>query len=203
MHHIHQTKAFILSSFPFGESGKVLNLLTEKFGLIKANAQGIRKVESKLKQSTQELSLSEVVMVYGKQGWILTNAVLLENFFYSFSKEKSLLLAKIFSFLERMIPNEEHDESFFNIIVILIRDLENFENLQNDSKIIVSKINLELTDLEMMTVLKILKKLGYIGQFKELEDYLDSENLDFLIYLNQHRKDIIEIINSSIKESHL
>jgi recombinational DNA repair protein (RecF pathway) len=197
MHHIHLTKAFVISSFPFGEAGKVLNLLTQDFGVIRVNAQATRKANSKLRQSIQDYSLTEVALVYGKKGWILTNASLIKNFFYQIknneknndSQEKNETIARIFSLIERMIPFEHDEEQGSFIFDLIFETLNEIEN--TDSKL--AKI------IEIRTVYKIMMFLGYVGQNK-----FDSSKIETdLDYIEQNKKELVEIINNSIKESHL
>jgi hypothetical protein len=213
MHHIHLTKAFVLSSFPFSEAGKILNLLTKDFGVIRVNAQATRKSNSKLRQSIQDYSLTEVALVFGKKGWILTNANIEENFFYKIknqsdettdetpgdnsgdtpdekiAKNKIETIARIFSLVERMIPFE-HDEEQGSYIFDLIS--------KNLPKIVEAK-NKEIRNIEISVVYQIMVFLGYVG-----ENPYDSEKIQSdLAYVEENKKSLVEIINNAIKESHL
>lgn len=197
MHHIHRTKALVLSSFPFGEAGKVLSLLTEDFGVIRVNAQGTRKIQSKLRQSIQDFSLSRVAMVYGKKGWILTNASIIQNYYHDFTKEQIEMISRVFSLVERMIPDEAEQQTVFNMVLEMLDFVkEKHDNLEN---------------VEIMTVLKIMNELGYIGDEgqiqKQIQASSDVENEnrheDFLKYVTAHSRKIVDIINNAIKESHL
>jgi hypothetical protein len=213
MHHIHLTKAFVLSSFPFSEAGKILNLLTKDFGVIRVNAQATRKSNSKLRQSIQDYSLTEAALVFGKKGWILTNANIEENFFYKIknqsdettdetpgdnsgdtpdekiAKNKIETIARIFSLVERMIPFE-HDEEQGSYIFDLIS--------KNLPKIVEAK-NKEIRNIEISVVYQIMVFLGYVG-----ENPYDSEKIQSdLAYVEENKKSLVEIINNAIKESHL
>jgi recombinational DNA repair protein (RecF pathway) len=197
MHHIHLTKALVLSSFPLGESGKILHLLTKDFGVIRVNAEATRKLNSKLRQSIQDFSLSEIALVYGKRGWILTNAKILENFYFKikekFDEKKQVnkiqTIQRLFSLVERMIPFEHDEEQgsfFFDLILETIKKILELENEQNKS-------------LEIMTVYKIVNFLGYVGENKLDQEKITSD----LEYISQNEKQIVEIINKALKESHL
>jgi DNA repair protein RecO len=188
MHHIHRTKAFVLSSFPFGEAGLVLNLLTKDFGVLRVNAQGTRKSESKLRQSIQDFSLTDVAMVYGKKGWILTNASIETNYYYKLPMQATQSIARIFTLIQRMIPFEDPHEEIFTVTQ---KAIETMEKSPNSAKIV-----------EISTVFEILHELGYIGEIGELEfeKIVGPDNLE---YISENESEIIHIINNSIRESHL
>ena len=56
MHPIHTTLGFVINSRPYGEAGKLLSIFTRDFGLVLANAQGIRLEKSKLRPFIQDYS---------------------------------------------------------------------------------------------------------------------------------------------------
>ena len=185
MHHIHNTKAFVLSSFPFGESGKVLNLLTEEFGVIRVNAPGTRKVESKLRQSIQDFSLTRVALVYGNHGWRLTNAAIITNYSHSLDKSQISIVQKIFALVLKMIPDEDREVNVFDIISDFLEK--------------IGDIDLEI--LEIMTVLRVLHVLGYVGD--EVIEYIEGEESAFVEYVGENMKRLVGVINAGIEESHL
>lgn len=200
MHHIHLTKAFVLSSFPFSEAGKVLNLLTEDFGVIRVNAQATRKSNSKLRQSIQDFSLTEVALVYGKKGWILTNARALDNYFYKIKnqsdhsdsksfKTKIEAAARVFSLVERMIPFEHEEEQGTFVFDLISRALPEIE--KKDAE--------QAKNIEISVVYQTMDFLGYVGSNK-----FDTEKIENdLEYVEKNQKPLVEIINNAIKESHL
>jgi recombinational DNA repair protein (RecF pathway) len=197
MHHIHLTKAFVLSSFPFGEAGKILNLLTKEFGVIRVNAQATRKANSKLKQSIQDFSLTEVALVFGKKGWILTNARIDKNIFYQIKNSdnnqeaeiKNSTIKRIFSLLERMVPFEHDEEqgSFF------------FDLIEKNIELIAQNSSKETELIEICTIYQIMNFLGYVDP--QNVDSLKVEN--DLSYVEKNKNKIVGIINNAIKESHL
>ena len=196
MHHIHKTKSFTLSSYPFGESGRILKLLTKDFGLIRVQAHGIRKVTSKLRQSIQDHSLSKIALVYGKTGWRMTNAKILEDYYHKFDQRTIKVISKIFSLLERMIPNEEKNSKIFEIVTELHKFIE---KSQKKDKITEKKFNL----LEIAALLKILHELGYVGEEKSIQTIINLDFDEFIKKIKGKDKEMIKIINIGIKESHL
>lgn len=192
MHHVYQTKAYVIRSFPFGEYNKKVLLLSENFGVIWANVQAIRKVESKLRLALVDFSLADVALVFGKQGWKIVNAVSIENFFYTLPADKSIILIRILNLIYRMVPEEERESRLFH----LVKELESF--------LISGGDDCNLDFLETITVLKILKVLGYVGDDQIIEKYLEakpSPDQDF--DSQKERSRCLEVINLAIKESHL
>src|SRR3989344_5676480 len=83
-HHIYETDAFVFSALPHGEASRYMVLYTREFGLVRAAAQGLRELKSKLRYSLQPFSLSVVNLVHGRSGWRIVNARLAKNYFTEF-----------------------------------------------------------------------------------------------------------------------
>lgn len=196
MHHIYNTRAIILNSHNIKEADKQLVLLTVDFGLIRAIAQGTRKIESKLRQSIQDLSVSEVALVSGRTGWRLTNA----KIDYSISakiENKNLrdVFIRTFSLIERFVLGESDDELFSIIMKFLDFSIENQLNILHEDQI---------KNLESIFVLAILDKLGYVDQDKNPEIVSKELSLELINSIEEKdRKEINKIINLSIRESGL
>ncbi|MDO8593898.1 MAG: recombination protein O N-terminal domain-containing protein [bacterium] len=117
-HHLYHTLGFILGSEGRGEANKSFTLLTKDLGLISATAQSVREERSKLRYGLQELSLSELTLVRGKDIWRLTGAALVDNLFLSFrdSPEITALFGRVFRLLRRLVAGEEKNERLFTVI---------------------------------------------------------------------------------------
>ncbi len=76
-----RTKAIVLRRANYGESDRILNLLTEK-GVISCIAKGVRKEKSKLAGGIELFCLSEVTIHEGKNNklGVLTSAKMLEPY---------------------------------------------------------------------------------------------------------------------------
>ena len=79
MHHIYHTEAFVLGSNQNGEDSKIITLYTKELGLVRAKAQGIRKLASKLRFTLQNFSYAKVDLVRGKEIWRITTASPLDS----------------------------------------------------------------------------------------------------------------------------
>ncbi len=199
MHHIYRTEAIILSSRPSGESGKYLTVLSKEYGVLKIEAQAVRKNDSKLRQSIQDFSVVDISFVRGKTGNKLVNASFISNFYYEISNQKILKsISNIFRLVEKMIVDEEKDDSIFDLFIKI--------NL-------ILKDNLDCTDdflkaLEIISVYRLLSSLGYLSRDGEY-NFILSEELDEGLVLRMEKKlitdkeKIIRLINNAINESHL
>ncbi|MFW5887526.1 MAG: DNA repair protein RecO [Bacteriovoracia bacterium] len=198
MHHIYKTRAIILNSQPIKEADKQLVLLTEEFGLIKAIAQGTRKIESKLRQSIQDFSVSEVALVKGKAGWRLTNARI--DYFIPSKIENQKLFKSVvrnFNLIERLVLGESEDDLFDLVLEFVEFAIENQKQILHEDQV---------NNFESIFVYQILNILGYISQSNFDDNEFDMKKLDLKL-INQialnDRKKINRIINHSIKTSGL
>ena len=53
-HHVYTTPAYLIESTPSGEANKSYLLFTKDLGMIRATAQGVRLLKSKLRYSLQD-----------------------------------------------------------------------------------------------------------------------------------------------------
>ena len=112
---VYTTRGFILGSGPTGEASKLYVLYTEDFGLIRAKAQGVRLIQSKLRYNLDDYSFSTFSLVRGKEFWRLTGSVS-ENL----SKEKLFVRARVLNLVRRLVQGEEKNESLFNALLPLV-----------------------------------------------------------------------------------
>lgn len=194
-HHIYTTEAFILDSTPYGEADRVYNLLTKDLGLIKATAKGVRLAKSKLKASLQDSNYSKVSLVKGKEFWRITNAAIFSNQYQIHRENKAVSksLASIFSLIKRLSGAEVLDEKVFEEIQIFKVAVEsnNFSDL-------------ELANLELITVMRILKTLGYLPQVSELETFLGASfEVRYVSEIAPMRRIAVEEVNKALKQTQL
>lgn len=193
MNHVYSTTAFVLKSFPISESNKKLVLLSRDFGVMRVNAQAVRKMESKLRPMIQDYSRAEFSVVRGNQGWRLVNAANSENLRTMLPKEKFSVLAKVFVLIDRFIPEEDGDGAIFVLT-------ENFVNFLMSETI----DGRDLEGFEILTVLKILNLLGYLENKNNLQSVVQMEySLESIREILKHKAESVRIVNQAIKESHL
>jgi DNA repair protein RecO len=201
MHHIHRTKAFVLKSFQTKEADSSVVLLTENLGVVRAVAQGARKMESKMRQSIQDFSVVNVALVSGRTGWRLVNAGFINNF-YTDIKNKNLResVCKVFNLINRLIAGEMEDKKIFDESLSFVDfAINNQENFLDDS---------EITSFEVIFSARILYYLGYLKTSENIEIYLNSHiSIESIRNLNKNvgvsQKSLVVEINRAIRDSHL
>ncbi|HEU0085707.1 MAG TPA: DNA repair protein RecO [Candidatus Paceibacterota bacterium] len=193
MHHIYHTEGLILSSRNFGEAGKYYRIFTRDLGMINASAQGVRKMSSKLRFILQDFSYVKVDLVKGKDFWRLTSASK-TNQLEKLAKDpqKFAIFANISRLLKRLLAGEEPNSDLFDDLKNGLKILETF----SDSK--------DLKNIEALLVLRILGRLGYIGDADALLGWVQSPfGEDLVREADKKRSIILREINKALKETQL
>lgn len=191
MHHIYHTEGIILGSKNFKEANKYFYILTKDLGLVYAEAQGIRKLSSKLRYVLQDFNYVKLDFVQRKNIWRITNAIKtneLELLNKDFNKLK--IVANISKLLLRLLPGIEPNPTLFKEV------LDGFFLLEGNN------LKEELKNIEIVLVLRILSNLGYIGE--NFEDLTRSPfESELLSVLSKNKVSIIKEINKALRESQL
>lgn len=175
VHVVYQTEGIILGKHDFGEANRWYEIFTEKFGMVKAVAQGARLSKSKLKYNLDLFSYSNFSIIASREFWRIIDAGQEKSGEKIFQdKDKLLLLGKMAKFLKKMIPGEEKNEFVWKELKIFFIILADFDFDKEQAR-----------DLEIQMVAKILNNLGYMDKIPE------------------SREKIIPAINKAIKESML
>ena len=194
MHHIYHTEAFVLGSRQHGEDSKVITLYTEELGLVRARAQGIRKISSKLRFTLQNFSYAQVDLVRGKEVWRITTATpLFSNSDILNSPQREQVIARIASLVSRLVAGEEPNTEIF---FILIKLCDILRSEIADDPAFCSKI-------ELFYVAKILMSLGYLSRSSH---DLVSKEIDMIpedFNNAQYRQKLIAEINEALALSQL
>ncbi len=193
MHHIYHTEGIILGSRNYGEAGKYYSIFTRDLGMVRATAQGVRKMHSKLRFVLTNFAYVKVDLVEGKDLWRITSA----------SKTNAL---------EEISKNPETLKVFYNIARLLKRLLAGveknevlFDDLLN-GLLILEKTDKkdDLQNIEAIIVLRILNNLGYIGENIGLESLIASPFEENLIYeASRSKLRVLSEINRALRETHL
>lgn len=188
MHHIYHTEGFILKSVNSSEANKTYYIFTRDFGLVKATAQGVRLLKSKLKASLDAFSKAEVSLVRGKGLWRIVGAKKIFNYKDIAGTEDDALgfVSRILLLLLRLIHGEEKNE-------------ELFDNL--DRAFSLFDCTALKDELEILSVATILYNLGHIKDHEGvLSVGISPESLDIV---KANKKKLLFEINNAINESHL
>jgi DNA repair protein RecO len=189
-HEKYILEGFILDSSNFGESGRILKILTKELGIVTLTATGVRELQSKMRGSMDVLQLVNFEYVEGHEMNRLIgihekakfeNILTGENFI-----QKRKVISNVVNFLLRAVVGETSNEKLWDSFLSGIR-------LLSDSKQLSPSV-------EILWLIQILISLGYwesgkLEGFTE-ENFKELEDTDF-------KTKIIEEINQAIKSTHL
>ena len=163
---IYHTEGYIIDSSTSGESNKVFTILTSDLGTIIAIAQGVRKLESKLRYSLQDLTYAKFSFVRGKEIWRITGAEKIVNIYdKKVPVQIRQFLARVLAFIKRLSPGEAVNKKVF----------EEFDKLHK--AVISSKMirdNNDLNAIENLAYLRIAHHFGYGTPSEKLKDIVYS-----------------------------
>lgn len=163
---IYHTEGYIIDSKDSGESNKVFTILTSELGTIIATAQGVRKLQSKLRYSLQDLTYAKFALVRGKEIWRITGAEKIVNIY---DKKVPIQirqsLARVLTFIKRLSPGESVNKKVFEEFGSLHKAL-------TSSKII--RDNNDLMAIENIAYLRIAHHFGYGTPSEKLKDIVYS-----------------------------
>ena len=196
MHHIYHTQGFILGSHASGEANRSFRVFTKDLGLIKASAQGVRYLKSKLRYSLHDFSFCELSLVRGKESWRITGAIKQTNIHESFRGDREMLavFARVFALLDRLLSGEEKNERLFDYLIEAVR----FARAKKESSRLVR-------NFEYILVLRVLSSLGYLGTSPDTSPFVESPfwSEDLIVGMNPVMARILQEINKSLKETQL
>lgn len=200
MYTIHKTEGFILGGGNMGEANRYISIFTKDIGLVKVVARSAREERSKLRYGLQDFSHSGISLVRGRDVWRLTGASEQYNLHQEFcdSKDKLIVLARIFSLLRRLLHGEEKNDELFEVLSCGFEFTR--DNVLNEEL---------LKNFECIIALRILYTLGYAAKKSEerecFKEFLNSPHLNHIILENVSavKDSMISEINKALKESHL
>jgi len=190
MHTLHTTKAFVLQSYPHGESNKTYKLLTREKRLLYAHGQGVRELKSKNRYALQTGCLLEVTLVRGREVWRITGA---RDPIAATSQESVVYKRKILHLIGNMLAVEDPVEEVFDVLSEGYRAFSEF----SDSKVPL---------VEVVTLVRLMDKLGFVARpvtEPALEMFLGTSQISESI-LNaalEHRRMLVLRINSALEEA--
>ena len=192
-HKIKTTAALVLAAREAGDGTQILTLLTADLGLIFARAQGLRELKSKLRYSLQLFSLVNVSLVRGRETWRVTNAEPQTSFAFA-DDSRLTLAARSASLLTRLVRGEEaHPELF--------AEYKNGLDFLARNSLPVEPLRI----YELIWVLRLLHRLGYIEKRRELSPLLDFSDWSAAVLVQPKaiQESAVEMINQALHHSHL
>ncbi|MEQ1500396.1 MAG: recombination protein O N-terminal domain-containing protein [Parcubacteria group bacterium] len=192
-YHIYTTEGIILKRTTFGEANILVHVLTEDLGLIIASARSARLGVSKLRPALQEYTHVSISCIKAKNGWKITNVADKGSFFFGYPEYSHRFLSQISVVLMKMITGESPHKEIFGTVKSGFQKLKVFNEEQ-------------LSDLEVLMVIRILYELGYVVKNDFTEKYL-VDLTDWSVVLINHtqsdRLSLVPVINKALKESQL
>jgi DNA repair protein RecO len=184
------TEAIVCGVTDSQTSDRSYLLFTREAGMVYAHAKSVREERSKHRYSLQECSYARVTLVRGKSGWRITGAEPLDNFYArTHSREARAFIRNILILIRRFIQGETAHENIFDEVVFACTHVEKY----NPRK------------LELVLSLRMLEKLGYIGENEELrpliQDSIETVVVDSLS--PDREKQCAALITNALSESHL
>ncbi|MDO8579389.1 MAG: recombination protein O N-terminal domain-containing protein [bacterium] len=111
---VYSTRGFILGSAPTGEASKIYLIYTEDFGLVRARAQSVRLLTSKLRYNLEDYSFGTFSLVRGREIWRLTGT---EKIDLPQKQKFSLVRARVLNLVKRLVQGEEKNEKLFKTLL--------------------------------------------------------------------------------------
>lgn len=126
----------------FGEADRILTVLTERFGKIKAIAKGVRKGKSKLAGSLEPFMLLEMQFHEGKTFYIVTGSVIESEFPEVHNELKKTSQAYYLAELvDRFLPEREKSDMVFSLFCNALEYLN-----RNDKKLFLRIFELKIIE---------------------------------------------------------
>jgi len=179
-----------------GESNRFLTVWTRELGLIRAVGKSVRASHSKLKYHLQDYSYTHISLVRGREVWRVTGAHLIHNLYneYALTRNKQLLLMRVSALLSRLLQGEESDKPLFDLV---LSGMTFIQKTPLDTQL--------LQDFEYVLVVRILAKLGYVGEHENLSVLLSPApfSREELIRVSSYRRQALRAINHAIEASGL
>lgn len=200
-HEMHILDGFILDSRTYGESGRILKILTKELGVVTVTATGVRELKSKMRGSMDTLQLVTFEYVEGREMNRLIGIHEKEKFENLFVGENLLqkrrVISNVVNFVLRTVVGETHNEKlwedFLEGISLTAGKTDRLHEVSLEP-------GLNWQIFEIIWLIKILVSLGYWEQGKL--DKFTRENYEYLV-VDENRLLVTEDINKAIKSTHL
>lgn len=196
-HHIYHTDGIVVTKTSAGEWDARVGVFTREFGLIFVHVKAYRRPESKLRPHLALFSYVRLSVVRGREVWRLVGV---ENYGLTTAfvrhRPARLVVGQIINVVRRLVKGEDSHPALFDDI------LNSFKQI---SLVVKKERVLELENIELITLLRVLHHLGYIPDIPELRIFIDqfswAEMTD--TKLANIRRPMIKTINDSLKATHL
>jgi len=107
----------------YGEADRILTVLTERLGKIKALAKGVRKISSKLAGNLEPYNLLQLEMSEGKTFFVVTSSEIIECFDCDKSLSKSTRAVYMAEIIDKVFGEGEKNVQAFEIFVEALKNI--------------------------------------------------------------------------------
>lgn len=200
-HEKHLVEGVILESKDYGESGKILQILTKDFGILSVSAIGVREIKSKMRGVLDVLEMVNFEYVEGKEINRLVGIFPIKSLYPKKHVGRDLLrlrkvISNIVNFTMRTVVGQTSNEKLW------MSFLSGFEVLEDGGgrEAAAPKSKNFFQILEIIWLIKILISLGYWEE--DRFDEFSVENFNTLEE-DETRKKVVDEINQAIHSTHL
>ena len=166
-----QTKAIVIKESNVGETDRLITLLTEKAGVIRAFARGARNIKSKALSATRLFCYSQMSIWASADKYVVREAEPVEVFFGLREDIVKTALAQYFAQLMlELAPVEENSADYLRLILNCLHFLENGQKPPAQLKAIF-----ELRLLSMAGYMPAMEACADCGAFESKEMFFDAQ----------------------------
>src|SRR3989344_3264923 len=187
------TEGLVLGKRGVGEANVSVILLTKELGLLRATARSARREASKLRYGLEPLTCAKFSLVRGKHEWRLVGVSEADRPLLTSPLPRKQALGRISRLLLRLIQGEEINTMLYKDVV------EGFFALTS------AQSEGDAASVECIVVLRILSRLGYLSQTKEIAHFLEGDfsSLRLTAQAATYRAHLVRLINDSLSASGL
>jgi DNA repair protein RecO len=177
------TKCIVIESYDYGEHDRVYVLFTREFGVVRAYAKSVRKLESKLRPHILPRTVSLVTLVQGREFWRLVGAEQIEN--------TAPGIHEVTHLIKRFMKGEGAHKTLYDRVIDFLDNLSHYD--EQKSRLLLYYI--------------LLVELGYadakvIGA-KDLQEYINWTVDDMYMHLLLSYEPVRNHVHAVLKEIQL
>lgn len=120
-----KTAGIVIKQINFGEADRILTILTERFGKIKAIAKGIRKIKSHMGGSLEPFLLTDLQLHEGKTFYIVTGTLIAKDFPHVHSDLRKM--AKAFflgELVDKFLEEKQKADEIFELFLSALNEVD-------------------------------------------------------------------------------
>lgn len=167
---VSEVEGIVLNTRDYGESSKILNVLTKEFGLIGIMAKGCKKLKSDIRCASERLSYAKFNIYYKEDKLsTLVSADIINNFNNIKKDITKVSFASFLLELTEQVVKQTSDNDIYNILInSLIKINDNFDPL------IITNIT-ELKYLDYLGVMPIIDGCSICGNTNSIATLSSSK----------------------------